>query len=246
MPRWFKKKKSEIKIDDAIKSGPYIPPPSREFEVQTVDVPPEFEKLFSKAEELVAGYFDDIEWSPVKGTIFIGGNRYILLNAESFQNIPEDLSKDLGIPLEKANKLYYELGKAVGKRDARRFIYKMGVTEPVAKLSSGPVHFAFTGNARVAFLPSNPSPDENYLLRYDHPQSFESNEYIRKNGPTSKLPTCYWNAGYSSGWCSEAFGLDLDAREISCKSMNHKNCRFVMAPPGKLEARIKETLEAGF
>ncbi|MHA1684228.1 MAG: V4R domain-containing protein [Promethearchaeota archaeon] len=246
MPKWFRKKKSEIDIEDAIKSGPFIPQPSRENDVQTVDVPPEFEELFSNAEELVAKFFDDVEWSPVKGTISIGGSRYILLNAESFQNIPLDLSRDLNIPISKANKLYYELGKAVGKRDARRFIYKMGVTEPIAKLSSGPVHFAFTGNARVSFLPSNPVPDETYLLRYDHPQSFEADEYIRKNGTNSTMPVCYWNAGYSSGWCSAAFNLDLDAREISCRAMGHKNCRFVMAVSDKLEENVKKTLEEGF
>ncbi|HME51777.1 MAG TPA: V4R domain-containing protein [Candidatus Lokiarchaeia archaeon] len=246
MPKFFRRRKEDIKIDDAIKRGPYIPPPSRPNAVQTVDVPPEFESLFSKAEETVAGYFDEMEWSPVKGTISISGSRYILLNAESFQAIPQDLSDDLDIPIEKANKLYYELAKSIGKRDARRFIYKMGVTDPIAKLSSGPVHFAFTGNARVSFLPSNPVPDETYLLRYDHPQSFEADEYLRKNGPRSKIPVCIWNSGYSAGWCTESFGIELDAREISCRAMGHKNCRFVMSSPETLEDNVKQTLEEGF
>lgn len=246
MVKWYRRKKSEISVDDAVQSGPYIPPPSRENEVQTVDVPPEFEPLFSTAEETVASFFDDMDWSPAKGTLLIGGSRYVLLSAESLQDIPKALSHDLEIPIEKANKLFYKLAKSIGKDDARRFIYKMGVTDPIARLSAGPVHFAFTGNARVSFLPSNPVQDENYLLRYDHPQSFEADEYIRKNGPTSTYPVCIWNSGYSSGWCSESFGLELDAREISCRAMGHKHCRFVMSVENKLEENIKDTLKEGF
>lgn len=246
MVKWYKRKKSDISIEDAMKSGPYIPPPSRENEVQTVDVPPDFEPLFAKAEETVASFFDDMDWSPTKGTLMIGGSRYVLMSAESLQDIPISLSRDLDIPIEKANKLFYKLAKSIGKDDARRFIYKMGVTEPIAKLSAGPVHFAFTGNARVAFLPSNPVPDENYLLRYDHPQSFEADEYIRKNGPISKSPVCLWNSGYSSGWCSESFSIEVDAREISCRAMGHKHCRFVMSVESKLDDFVKETLKEGF
>ena len=246
MPKLFRGKKKDIESREVSKSGPFIPPPSRENEVQTVDVPPEFEPLFSKAEENVSKFFESLDWSPTKGTIIIGGNRYLLISAESFQNIPNALSADLKIPLEKVYPLYYRLAKAVGQNDARRFIYTIGLIDPIAKLSAGPVHFAFTGNARVSFLPSNPEPNENYLLRYDHPQSFEADVYIRKNGPTSKIPICLWNCGYSAGWCSEAFGLDLDSQEIRCRAMNHKHCRFVMAPPDKLEERVKQTLDEGF
>jgi hypothetical protein len=246
MVKWFRSEKDDIIVEDIIEMIPYVPPPSKENEVQTVDVPPEFEPLFSKAEENVAKFFEDMEWSPVKGTIHIGRERYLLISAESFQNIPNSLSQDLNISIEKSFKLYYRIAKVVGQNDARRFIYNTGVTDPIAKLSAGPVHFAFTGNARVSFLPSNPVPNENFLIRYDHPQSFEADVYIRKNGPTAKLPICIWNSGYSAGWTSQSFEMDLDAREISCRAMNHKNCRFVMAPPDKLEERVKETLKEGF
>ena len=245
MFKWFRKKQSDIDMDAVIRATPYIAPPSRENEVQTADVPPDFEPLFSKAEEHVAKFFDDIDWAPEKGSLMIGGNRYVLMSAESLQDIPKSLSEDLSIHIDKANKLYYRLAKSVGKADARRFIYKMGLTKPIEKLAAGPVHFAFTGNARVAFLPSNPVPDDTFLLRYDHPKSFEADEYLRKNGPNSKYAICLWNAGYSAGWCSEAFGMDLDGREISCRAMNHKHCRFVLATPEKLEEMVKKTLEEG-
>ena len=122
----------------------------------------------------------------------------------------------------------------------------MNVQDPIAKLSAGPVHFAYTGNAYVSLLPSNPTTDENYLLRYDHPQSFEADVWIRKYGPNSKMPVCHWNAGYSSGWCSESFGLDLEAQEIHCRAKGDKTCRFVMAPKEKIDQRVLETYQEGF
>ena len=246
MPRWFRKKETELKMEDQIKAGPYVPPPKRENEVQTVTVPPEMEPLFSKAEEYVGSFFDDINWDPTKGTITISGNRYLLISAESFRDITRTLSEQLEIPEEKANRLYHKLAKLIGQSDARRFHYTMNVQDPVAKLSAGPVHFAYTGNAYVSLLPSNPTSDENYLLRYDHPQSFEADVWIRKYGANSKLPVCHWNAGYSSGWCSESFGLDLEAREIHCRAKGDKTCRFVMAPIEKIDQRVLESYEEGF
>ncbi len=48
------------------------------------------------------------------------------------------------------------------------------------------------------------------------------------------------NAGYSSGWCTESFGVKLDAKEIMCTAMGDKACRFVMAPPNKIEEYVEK------
>jgi predicted hydrocarbon binding protein len=48
------------------------------------------------------------------------------------------------------------------------------------------------------------------------------------------------NAGYSSGWCSESFGLELDARELTCRAKGDKECLFIMTPNDKLEEKVKE------
>lgn len=245
MPSWFRKKKDEMIMEDQIRAGPYVPPPTRENQVQTANVPPEMEAIFSKAEEYVGKFFDDIHWDPTKGTITIGGNRYILINAESFRDMTRTLAEELEIPEEKANNLYYRLAKILGQHDARHFHYTMNVQDPIEKLSAGPVHFAYTGNAFVSLLPSNPTPDENYVLMYDHPQSFEADIWIRKYGPNAKFPVCYWNSGYSSGWCTESFGLDLDAKEIHCRAKGDKECRFIMTPKEKLQEKVAEAYKKG-
>lgn len=246
MPRWFRKQLKDIKIEDQVGAGPYVPPPKRQNQVQTVIVPPEMEPLFFKAEEYVGKFFDDFHWDPTKGTILISGNRYLLISAESFRDMTRSLASELEIPEEKANNLYYKLAKYVGQSDARRFHYTMNVQDPIGKLSAGPVHFAYTGNAFVSLLPSSPSPDDNYILRYDHPQSFEADVWIRKYGAHSTFPVCYWNGGYSSGWCSESFGLKLEAREIHCRAKGDKVCRFVMAPKDKIEEVVSDSYKQGF
>jgi len=46
------------------------------------------------------------------------------------------------------------------------------------------------------------------------------------------------NAGYSSGWCEESFGVNLVASEILCKAKGDDCCRFIMAPPAHIEEHI--------
>jgi predicted hydrocarbon binding protein len=47
---------------------------------------------------------------------------------------------------------------------------------------------------------------------------------------------CHFSAGYSSGWCSAAFGLEVHGREIRCIAKGDSSCEFIMAPAIKLDA----------
>jgi diguanylate cyclase (GGDEF)-like protein/PAS domain S-box-containing protein len=137
-----------------------------------------------------------------------------------------------------ASNLLFDLAHAIGEADARTFHARMGVEEPIEKLSAGPIHFSFAGWAFVKIFPeSNPAPNDDFFLIYDHPFSFESDAWRRK-GRKSEFPVCIMNAGYSSGWCEESFGLPLVAAEIECLARGDAHCRFVMAPPSRIEQHI--------
>jgi signal transduction histidine kinase len=84
---------------------------------------------------------------------------------------------------------------------------------------------------------SRPSPDEDYFLIYDHPYSFESDTWLR-SGRRSRAPVCVMNAGYSSGWCEESFGVPLVAVEVECLAAGGRHCRFIMAPPSRIEEHL--------
>jgi diguanylate cyclase (GGDEF)-like protein/PAS domain S-box-containing protein len=219
-------------------------PKSASRRLSTVSVPEPIRPLFLKAQDYVSRYFATKTENPAQGTISISGERYILLRAASmsieFFDLVTSLYKDKGPDEARtvASNLLFDLAHAIGKADAQTFHSRMGVEDPIEKLSAGPIHFSFAGWAFVKISPeSNPTPDENYFLIYDHPFSFESDAWLRK-GRKSEFPVCIMNAGYSSGWCEESFGVPLVAAEIECLARGDAQCRFVMAPPARIEQHL--------
>ncbi|HEV2112975.1 MAG TPA: GAF domain-containing protein, partial [Terriglobales bacterium] len=194
-------------------------------------------------------YFSERIENPEESTITISGERYVLVRAASmsveFFDLVVSLYKDQGEEEARsvANNLLFDLAHAIGKADAKSFHARMKVNDPVDRLSAGPVHFAFSGWAYVDILPeSAPSPDENYYLIYNHPFSFESDSWI-KRGRKVDYPVCIMNAGYSSGWCEESFGMPLVAAEVLCLAKGDQHCQFIMAPPARIDEHVARYFE---
>jgi signal transduction histidine kinase len=212
--------------------------------LRTVRVPEPFAPLFRRAQDYVERYFRGKAFNPRQGTISISGERYILLRAASmsveFFDLVTSLYEDKG-PEEArgvAGNLLFDVAHAIGKADAQAFHRKMGVVDPIERLSAGPIHFSYSGWAFVDISPeSHPSPDQDYFLIYDHPYSFESDTWLRHRR-RSAFPVCVMNAGYSSGWCEESFGVPLVAVEIECLAAGGRHCRFIMAPPARIEEHL--------
>jgi len=207
--------------------------------VKTVKVPEPFLPLFEKADQYVASLFREFEQKPEQGTIHLGKERYILVRGESlFAALFDQLENTFG--WEQATEFLYNIARIIGESDARAFSQSRGLTDPAEKLSTGPVHFAYAGWAFVDIYPSShPSPDENYFLQYQHPNTFESEVYKRK-GLKPNYPICFFSAGYSAGWCSEAYGVEVHAREMKCTAKGDDRCEFIMAPFEKLDEYAKK------
>ncbi len=213
--------------------------------LETVNVPEDFAPLFLKAEQDVRQYFEQRSENPAQGTIEISGQRYILVRGDSLSvdlfQLMKERYQEAGDQeaTDVSRSFLYDMARTIGKMDARNFHRKMGLKNPIEKLSAGPIHFAFTGWAYVDISPeSKPSPDENYYLLYDHPFSFESHAWLQA-GKKSEFPVCIMNAGYSSGWCEESFGVPLMATEITCKARGDEVCRFIMGHPCKIESYVE-------
>ncbi len=217
--------------------------------LKSARVPEPMVPLFEQAEAYVKNYFDSYTWNKGEGTITIGEERYIFVRAKSLRvDFEKHIGSALGLPEDMAetatNNFLYILGKSIGQEDAKHFCETQNVEDPIAKLAAGPIHFNYSGWAYVDIFPeSKPSPDENYFLTYDHPYSFECEAYISEKGATAKKPVCVMNAGYSAGWCSESFGLELDAKEILCCARGDHACRFVMGVKAKLPEYEQWVLE---
>ncbi|HEY8075090.1 MAG TPA: ATP-binding protein, partial [Labilithrix sp.] len=212
--------------------------------LRTVRVPEEIAPAFAAAEEVVGRYFADRKHDPERGTIEIFGERYVLVRAASLSVEFVTLVRSLyGAGREEeadefARNILYDLAHAIGRSDARNFHAKMKLDDPIARLSAGPIHFAHAGWAFVDIsAESKPLPNEEFYLLYDHPYSFEANAWIAA-GRAPSFPACVMNAGYSSGWCEESFGVTLVASEILCRARGDEACRFVMAHPTRIEAAV--------
>jgi two-component system cell cycle sensor histidine kinase/response regulator CckA len=217
--------------------------------IKTVKVPREMEYVFEDAQRYVTQYFENRQEDPTKGVIVIGGERYVLVRAAALSAEFWEFVKSMypGLDDEEAAdsaaSIMFDIAHAIGKADAKVFHEATGVTDPLAKLSTGPIHFSYSGWAFVDILPeSKPSPDEDYCLVYDHPYSFEADSWIKLRRRVTR-PVCTMNAGYSSGWCEESFGVELTAREIACRARGDEFCRFVMAHPSRVDGFIQDYLE---
>ena len=212
--------------------------------LSAVRVPEPFAPLFERAQEYVDRYFEERRFDPSEGTIEIFGQRYMLVRAgamsveffDQIMRLYEDKGEEEALAV--ARSMLFDIAHAIGASDARNFHSRMSLEDPIEKLSAGPVHFAYSGWAFVDIsAESRPSPDENFYLLYDHPYSFESDSWLKASKKVD-FPVCVMNAGYSSGWCAESFGLTLVASEILCKAKGDEWCRFIMAPPDRIESHI--------
>ena len=209
--------------------------------LRTVRVPAEIAGVFARAEAAVAGYFRRRVDDPERGTIEVEGERYLLLRAASLSVEFFALVRELFGPGNReqaddfSRNLLFDLSHALGRSDAKRFHERLGLVDPVERLAAGPVHFSHTGWAFVDILPgSRPVAGDEYCLVYDHPYSFEADAWLDR-GEAVDFPVCIMSSGYSSGWCQESFDRPLVASEFLCRARGDAACRFVMAPPDRIE-----------
>lgn len=210
----------------------------------TVSVPDNFRQVFLTAQDYVHRYFENKAHEPEKGRIRFSDERYILVRAaalsKEFFDIMVHLYRDRGEKEARtlAFNFLFDISHAIGKSDARSFFRKMGVTDPIQRLSAGPVHFAYSGWASVKIHPlSRPRPDDRYYLIYDHPHSFEAQSWL-ESAESTDFPVCVMNSGYSSGWCEESFGVPLVTAEVQCRAKGDPHCRFIMAHPSRIKTYI--------
>lgn len=207
---------------------------------KTVSAPEEYKALFDHAQKIVGEYFRGIDINPTKGTITINEQRYVLVRASAlsidfFQKI-KDLYADKGDAeaINIGRNFLFDIAHVIGQQDAQNFHKAMNLKNPVEKLSAGPVHFAYSGWAYVDITSdSHPVPDDDFIIRYSHPFSFEADSWV-KAGKKADFPVCIMNSGYSSGWCEASFGVPLTAVELTCRAKGDKECTFIMAPPHRI------------
>lgn len=206
-------------------------------------VPVQFQSLFELAETQVKAMFAQVERTPENGTIHISGQRYVWIRCESlYLSWFESMAASFGP--EVARDFIYNTAREIGRADAIAFSSKMKVAPGPQQLAAGPVHFAYAGWALVDILAdSAPATDKSYYLHYNHPNTFES-EVLKSRGKKLDDCGCFFSAGYSAGWCSSAFGIEVHSKELRCCGRGDSACEFIMAPADML-AGHEQRLGAG-
>ena len=200
----------------------------------SVRVPVPLAPAFEMAQAMVRRAFSDIELAPEQGTIRINGERYVLVRADSLY-LGWFTALQAVFGHKAATGFVYSTAREIGRNDCTAFAEKLGLSEGLSRLATGPIHFAHAGWAFVEIFPdSAPATDDTFFLHYSHPNTFET-EVLRARGRESEGGACLFSAGYSAGWCSAAFGLELHAREIRCLASGGARCEFIMAPEPKLD-----------
>jgi len=234
-----KKNKNHL-IDKSTSSN--IEPETAELSSLSAEVPEPFQSIFLKAQVYIDRYFKNRRENAQEGTIEISGERYLLMRADTLALDLFDTVYQIYGASEEAhnvvNSLLFDISHSMGRSDARLFHKSMGLTDPLKKLSAGPLHFAHTGWAKVHIEPeSRSTPDDDYILRFKHKYSFEADSWISRKR-RSRTPVCIMNAGYSSGWCTESFGIPLVTVEYSCRARGDADCSFIMAPSHRILEHI--------
>ena len=217
--------------------------------MKSVKVPKKFEPIFKKTEKIVQDFFEKKDFDVSKGTIEISGERYLFIRASSLSvDFFECISNLYKGSNEKeardfSRQLLFDMAHAIGIKDAEHFQNKMQLKTFLEKISAGPPNFAYTGWAFVEGLDdSNPNPGKNFHMYYKYPYSFEADSWI-KAGKKSKVPVCFMNAGYSSGWCEQSIGSPVVSTEVTCRAKGDKECIFVMAHPSRIKEYVKAFLK---
>lgn len=222
---------------------------SRSIMLKSVKVPKKIEAVFKKMAKRIQSLFEKKEFNVSEGCIHISGERYLLVRAASLSidffgcvlNLFKEKNKSEALHF--TQQILFDIGHAIGIRDAAYVQKELNLSNPFEKLAAGPSYFSYTGWAFVEIMPgSNLTADETFFIVYNHPHSFESEAWIN-SGEKSEIPVCIMNAAYSSGWCTQSYSIPLVSTEITCRAKGDKECRFIMAHPLRIDEYVKKYLE---
>ena len=208
-----------------------------------VSVPDGFKPLVAETERYFEQRFESFARHPAEGAVRVGGDRYVLVRAESlYVGVLDGMVARFGESA--AFGIVYNIARDIGRNDCEFFASRMGVTNPMEKVAAGPPFFVHCGwGGAILYPDSHVCPTDDCYLHYEHPYTFESEALLKRSDVQIEgLGACAFSAGFSAGWVSCALDLELQARELRCRALGSERCEFVMAPPHKIDEVAKRFL----
>jgi anti-anti-sigma regulatory factor len=123
---------------------------------------------------------------------------------------------------DEAHATLLQLGLLHGLRDAA-LVLRAGFGGSPLEL---PVESPGTPRLAIRFAPNPASPADRFEIRGSWPERHEAEAYATAVGSGTD-PICYVSSGYTSGWLSGIFDLDVLALEAECSASGDSACQFV-------------------
>ncbi|ERV42755.1 hypothetical protein Q060_05765 [Pseudomonas aeruginosa BL06] len=171
---------------------------------------------------------ETVAFAPQDGTIWLCGQRVMLLQGSAFGAIRRELVEALGF--DKARGLLTRIGWQAGARDAAQVSEQWPEGDHASLYSAGPRLHMLEGmvNVEVVRFEIDSSIGHFYSEFLWH-NSLEDDEHIATYGLGNE-PACWMEIGYASGYASSLLGRLVVFRELECRATGHHACRIVGKP----------------
>lgn len=147
---------------------------------------------------------DTVAFSPEDGTIWLCGQRMLLMQSSAFGTMRRELIDALG--LDAARGLLMRIGWRAGSRDAAQVSQQWPEADGASLFSAGPKMHMLEGMVNVE--PVTFEIDNaigHFYAEFIWHNSLEADEHINSYG-ISEDPACWMQVGYAGGYASSLMG----------------------------------------
>ncbi len=189
---------------------------------------------------------DVFEVDPLSGSIKLGGNRHIVLDAAAVGALRRELMDNLG--WEVTQGIFLRVGYLCGRNDAHQVRKRHTLPTDEEMLQAGlRLHYLEgMAKARLEGFEIDRSGAK-YRITGEWMDSFEAEYHLQRYGIGNRS-VCWTLEGYCSGYASEFLKEDVLCIETHCRGKGDAACRFQfqsVADWGEIARPIQEMLATG-
>lgn len=170
-----------------------------------------------------------LSFRPEEGRIWLQDTRMILLHAEAFASLRQELIEAVGV--ENARGILTRIGYIAGSKDAEIAWKVRGTSDsPFDLWIAGSQFHSLEGIVLTEPIRGEVDSSSGHCyLEFLWKNSVEDEAHIKAYGVTSE-PTCWMEIGYASGFLSSCMGKRILVREVECRSTGFSQCRAIAKP----------------
>jgi len=172
---------------------------------------------------------EQLHFSPSEGRIWLTDRRMLLIHAEAFTALRQELVESFGP--DAARGVLTRIGYIAGCRDAELAWKIRGANDSLVDVwIAGAQLHSLEGVVHTEIVRGDiDSKSGKCFVEFLWKNSVESEAQVQLYGLGSE-PSCWMGVGYSSGFLSTCMGKRVLVREVECRSMGAAQCRAIAKP----------------